>query len=137
MQVHNIMTSNPLTVSPETSLGKTLRLMKENQYRHLPVVDGERLVGIVTDRDVRLAMNSPLVLHDREDDQALLQHIPAGAVMTSDPLTINADDPAALAADLMRSYKFGSLPVLKQGKLIGIVTVSDILASYIDLLSDD
>ncbi len=134
LTVADIMTRDPVTVEPQTKLGEVVRLMKQHACRQLPVVQSGRLVGIITDRDVRLMMNSPLTLHERADDLALLQHVPVEACMTPHPLTVEASAPATLAADLLRTYKFGGLPVLDGGRLVGIVTVSDILASYIALL---
>jgi len=132
--VEDIMTTDPCCVEPNTPLGEVVRLMKERQCRQLPVCTSEgKLVGIVTDRDIRLAMNSPFVLHERADDIALMEDIPAEACMTPDPLTIDADAPAVLAADLLREYKFGALPVVRGQQVVGIVTVSDVLRSYVEL----
>jgi acetoin utilization protein AcuB len=132
--VEDIMTRKPLTVNPETTLEEVIGLMKSRHCLHMPVVDEGRLVGIITDRDLRLAMNSPLVLHERADDLALLKVATAGVTMTSKPLTISPESPATLAAKLMRKHKFGALPVVAEGKLVGIVTVSDILDNYITIL---
>ena len=137
LTVEDIMTSTPLIVTPETSIGEVLRLMKENNCRQLPVMKDDRLVGIITDRDLRLAMNSPFVLHERVDDRRLLEHVPVSACMTPDPLVVDCSASAAKAADLMRVYKFGGLPVIKEGKVIGIVTVTDVLTSYISLLDQE
>ena len=134
-KVADIMTANPATISPDTPLLDALRLMKQFSCRQLPVIAEGRLVGILTDRDVRLAMHSPFVLHERGDDDALLRNVMAGDCMTADPLTIDSDSPAAMAADLLRTYKFGALPVMHDGKLIGIVTITDILRSYVELAS--
>ena len=134
LTVEDIMTEDPCTCEPDTTLGEVLGQMKDHHCRQLPVVRDGRLIGIVTDRDVRLAMNSPFVLHERADDQALLVSLPAEACMTPDPLTVEAEAPAALAADLLRAYKFNALPVLRRGELVGIVTTSDVLRSYIALL---
>jgi acetoin utilization protein AcuB len=134
LKVSDIMTPDPATVSPTTSLGFVIGLMKRFSCRQLPVMDGERLVGIITDRDLRLAMNSPLVLHERADDQTLLSNTSAELVMTTGPMTVDANAPAIDAARLLNKYKFGALPVLRDGRLVGIITVSDILASYISLL---
>jgi acetoin utilization protein AcuB len=133
LTVADIMTVNPVTAGPEMSLQDAIRLMKHRGCRQLPVVSDNRLVGILSDRDIRLAMNSPFVLHERSDDEALLVNTTAADCMTADPLTIEADAPASAAADLMNSYKFGGLPVVQNGKLVGIVTVTDILRSYISL----
>ncbi len=137
LTVGDIMTRNPVTITPETPLHDVIRLMKEHVCRQLPVLDGDRLVGIVSDRDVRLAMNSPLTMRERIEDEMLLRTITAGDCMTPDPMTIDVSEPAAVAADLLRTYKFGGLPVVAQGKLVGIVTTSDILASFIKLLRAD
>src|SRR4051812_10242117 len=134
LKVSDIMTPNPVTVAPTTPLGEVIGLMKAHSCRQLPVLDGERLVGIITDRDLRLVMNSPLVLHDRADDRALLTNTTAELSMTTGPMTIDADTLAIEAARLLNKYKFGALPVLRDGRLVGIITVSDIVASYIALL---
>jgi acetoin utilization protein AcuB len=133
-KVAEIMTDKLITVSPDTTLGEALGLMKSHGCRQLPVVTADRLVGIVTDRDVRLALNSPLTLHERVEDQALLSSATAEACMTPNPMTVDANASVSLAAELMLTYKFGGLPVMRAGKLVGIITVSDILAHYVDLI---
>lgn len=132
--VADLMSAEPITVTTETSLETVIGLMKEHRCRQLLVTEAGKLVGIVTDRDVRLAMNSPLVLHERADDVALLRGVTAGVCMTPNPLTVKPDDSAAHAARLIRQYKFGALPVVEGGKPVGIVTISDLLGSYITLL---
>jgi acetoin utilization protein AcuB len=135
LTVADIMTLKPAVVRANTVLGDVIGEMKLHGCRQLPVVDGEKLIGIITDRDVRLVMNSPLVLHERSEDLKLLKETTAETVMTPDPKTIEASAPAKLAATLLQTYKFGGLPVVDNGRLVGIVTVSDVLASYIFLLS--
>ncbi len=135
--VADIMTADLVTVGPDTTLGNVIGLMKERQCRQLPVVRDGELIGIITDRDIRLAMNSPLVLHERADDRTLLDSTTAELCMTANPMTIEAGESAATAARLLNKYKFGALPVLRGGRLVGIITVSDILASYIALLEHE
>jgi acetoin utilization protein AcuB len=134
--VADIMTADPDSANPETTLKEALTMMKRHSCRQLPVVVSGRLAGIVTDRDIRLAMNSPFVLHERGDDESLMRNITVADCMTANPLTVDADAPASHAADLMNTYKFGGLPVIRDGKLVGIVTVSDILRSYIEISAD-
>jgi acetoin utilization protein AcuB len=134
LTVADIMTTAPISVSGSLPLHVVIGLMKEHACRQLPVMSGDRLIGIVTDRDVRLAMNSPLVLRERTEDDALLHQVTAEDCMTPNPTTIAPDASAREAADLMRTYKFGALPVVSEGKLVGIVTITDILGSYINLL---
>lgn len=137
LTVGDIMTRKPTTVHPDTPLREVIGLMKVRACRQLPVVDDHRLVGIITDRDIRLAMNSPLVLHERSDDLRLLNDTTADVCMTPNPMTIEASAPAKLAATLLQTYKFGALPVVDNGSLVGIVTTSDILHSYIDWLTKE
>lgn len=132
--VADLMTSQPITVTAETTLATVIGLMKEHHCRQLLVTEGHDLIGIVTDRDVRLAMNSPLILHERADDRALLRNVTAGICMTPNPLTVNPKDSAAKAAKLIRQYKFGALPVVEDRQVLGIVTISDILGNYITML---
>ncbi len=136
--VGDLMTTNPITVRPYASLREVLQTMKEEAVRQLPVVSvlsgRPTLVGIITNRDVRLAMNSPLVLHDRRQDLSLLESLTAESCMTPDPITISPESPAHLAAEMLRTYKFGALPVVTAHPagpiLVGILTVSDILEQF-------
>jgi acetoin utilization protein AcuB len=128
LRVADLMTLEPDTITPETSLLEVMDRLKADACRQLPVLDDEgHLVGIITDRDIRLAMNSPLVLHERSQDLALLGAATAGSVMTPRPVTVAPDSPAAQAAKILSTYKFGALPVLDGEVLVGIVTVTDFL----------
>ncbi len=135
--VADIMTPDPITVTPDTTLEEVIGLMKSHPCRHLLVMSQERLIGIITDRDVRLAMNSPMVLRFREDDQALLRGVTAAACMTPEPMTIESDETVVRAAQLMRRYNFSALPVIEAGRVVGIITVSDIVDSYIAQFAEE
>lgn len=129
--VRDLMTADPDTVTPETPLKDVINLMKIEGCRQLPVVDEQgQLVGIVTDRDVRLAMNSPIVLHGRWQDDELLSKATANSCMTPDPVTVTPDTPAYRAAEMLSAYKFGALPVVEAGILVGIITVTDFLDRF-------
>jgi acetoin utilization protein AcuB len=135
LKVRDIMTSDPVTVGQDTRLDEVIGLMKSNQFRHILVIENERLAGIITDRDLRLVMNSPLIRHDPKEDVELLHSHYAKDCMTTNPVTVQAEAAATEAASLMQRFKFGGLPVLDaDGRLIGIVTVSDVLKSYVALL---
>ena len=134
MVVEQIMTKSPITVAPEDSLRRAIALMKEGKFRRLPVVENDRLIGIVTDRDIRLAANSPVILRERWQDEFLLDHVKVDACMTPDPITVSPDTSIEEAARLMRGLKVGGLPVLKGHKLVGIITETDILNHLIKLL---
>ncbi len=130
----DIMTPNPVTVRPDDPLGVAVEKMRSRRCRRLPVVEGDRLVGIITDRDVRLALNSPLVLHERRSDQLLLEHVPVRACMTPDPITVSPDTPLVEVVRLMRDHKFGGVPVVEEGRLVGIITETDLMDLLIRLL---
>lgn len=131
LTVSDLMTVDPDTVTPDTPLRAVINLMKVQNCRQLPVVDSEgHVVGIVTDRDVRLAMNSPIVLHGRWQDDELLNKVTASTCMTAHPITVSPDTPAYRAAEMLSAYKFGALPVVHDGCLVGIITVTDFLDRF-------
>ena len=86
-RVAEIMTENPVTVQPSQSIDTAITLMRQGNFRRLPVVENGRLVGIVTDRDMRRATNSPILLHEKWYDNFLLEHIEVGACMTPNPVS--------------------------------------------------
>jgi acetoin utilization protein AcuB len=131
LTVSDLMTVDPDAVAPETPLREVINRMKVEGCRQLPVVDDSgRLVGIITDRDVRLAMNSPIVLHGRWQDEELIDTATAESCMTPNPITLTPDAPAYRAAEMLSIYKFGALPVVDNGRLVGIITVTDFLDRF-------
>jgi acetoin utilization protein AcuB len=132
--VADIMKSNPVTVTPRNAIRTAINLMREGGYRRLPVVDRGRLVGIITDRDLRRAANSPFVVREQWYDNFILDHIEVGSCMTPNPLTIEPTAPIADAARLMRNHKIGGLPVVTEGQLVGIITETDLLDFLVELL---
>lgn len=127
LTVQDMMTIVPDTISPTTTLRDIIGMMKTEGYRHLPVVDGGKLVGIITDRDIRLVMNSPMVLHERRQDEELIDAVTAESCMTPNPVSVAPDTPAFRAAEMLSIYKFGALPVVEKDTLVGIITVTDFL----------
>ncbi|GGN01424.1 acetoin dehydrogenase [Thermus composti] len=121
------MKSPVLTVGPETTLEDAYRFLLEKGIRHLPVVEGERLVGIITDRDIRLATSH---LNPQGPCPTCA---PVAEVMTRGVVTAHPLDPVEEAARLMRERKIGCLPVLEDGRLVGIVTGIDLLDALLRL----
>lgn len=138
MNIREVMTPNPVTVGPQDSLRAAADRMARASCRRLPVVD-ERgdLVGIITDRDVRLAMNSPLVMRERWQDDMLLEHTQVDACMTPDPYCIGPDAPVQDAIAVMLDRCISGLPVVGEGALVGIVTTTDLLRALVRLLEGD
>ncbi|HEU0053631.1 MAG TPA: CBS and ACT domain-containing protein [Longimicrobium sp.] len=135
MLVKNRMTRAPVTVAPGDSLAHALRLTREHRIRHLPVVEGGVLAGIVSDRDMRLAMPSPLTVADAERAD-FLERTAVGEVMTRDVITAGPYDTLEDAAGQLCRHRVGSLPVVDaHGGLLGIVTETDILHAFAEILA--
>lgn len=117
--VNDLMSVTPVTVAPDTPVAEIYRLMVEEAIRHLPVVEEGVLVGIVTERDVREVLNTPL-----------FDIVSAETIMTENPITVTPETPAYIAAEMLNTYKFGALPVVDGRRLVGIVTVSDFLDHF-------
>lgn len=135
--VADIMTPNPVTVTPRNAIRTAVNLMREVGCRRLPVVDRGRLVGIITDRDLRRAANSPFVVREQWYDNFILDHIEVASCMTPNPLTIHPGASICEAARLMRDHKVGGLPVVTDGQLVGIITETDLLNFLIETLEKE
>ncbi len=135
MLVRDVMTPDPVTIGANDTLYAAAEHMHRHNCRRLPVLDEQsRLIGILTDRDLRLAANSPLILRERWQDEMLLQHTTVDACMTPNPITTPPDAPLEAAIGLMLRHKISGLPVVAAERLIGIVTVTDLLRALQTLL---
>jgi acetoin utilization protein AcuB len=119
MLVRAKMTSNPVTVTPQDTVANAQERMRTGGFRRLPVVQDGTLVGIVTDRDIRLY-------------EGLEEHTKVRAVMTAHPVTVSPQSTVEDATQLMLKHKVGGLPVLDKQKLVGIITTSDILQAFLE-----
>jgi len=135
MLVKHRMTADPHAVRPGDSLAHALRLTREHRIRHLPVVVDGELAGIVSDRDIRLAMPSPLTVADA-DRAAFLERTPVEQVMTREVITTGALDTVEDAAKLLCRNRIGSLPVVDaHGRLVGMLTETDVLTAFAEVFS--
>jgi acetoin utilization protein AcuB len=125
MIVRDIMTAKPLTVDPATPILDARQRMTDRRIRHLVVTEGARVVGIITDRDIRLNLPSPATSLSVWEINYLLARLTVGEVMTRSVIVIDSDRPVAEAARIMVDHKIGALPVVDGGNLLGIVTESD------------
>lgn len=130
LQVKDSMAREVTTLSPGDTAGDALALCRERRIRHLPVIEDGRLVGIVSDRDLRSA--TP-VFGDTAR-AAALSEVRVGDVMAREVVTAEPDDPIDEAANTMRERRINCLPVLEGGQLVGIVTSSDVMESLVYLL---
>jgi acetoin utilization protein AcuB len=125
MRVRDLMTAKTITVDPETPMLEARQRMVEERIRHLVVIDNGRMVGIVTDRDIRLNLPSPATSLSVWEMNYLLSRVTVGGVMTTSVIVVDPDRPVAEAARIMMDHKIGALPVVEEGRLVGIVTESD------------
>lgn len=119
LTTEKLMLANPKSVSPETTIAEARLMMEAEGILQLPVLDEDKLVGIITDRDLCVAIHSPAV------HQKLVLDF-----MTADPITVSPDTPIFRAAQIMSTYKFGALPVVAEEKLIGLITSNQLLAYF-------
>ena len=135
MPVQNWMTTDVVSVGPDTSLLKVGKLMKDHHIRRIPVVDENgQVVGIISDRDVRDASPSKATTLDMYEMHYLLAELKAKNIMTAKPITVKPTDTVEQAALIMLDNKVGGLPVVDDsGKLVGIISDHDVFKALVDI----
>lgn len=133
--VRDFMTSPVDSISCEARLLDAALILRSTGFRHLPIVDGERLVGIITDRDVHRFAPSLLAKITPEEYNAVFENTPLERVMTRNPLTVTPTTPLREAASILQERKLGCLPVVDNGRLVGILTVTDMLGVLLRFLT--
>ena len=123
LRIRDIMVRDLVTVGPEEPARRAYQLMRDGRFRHLPVLKDGRLVGVLSDRDLRPVLLSPGLA------QAAVQEL-----MSEDLATVTPDSPIEDAASLLVVKKIGCLPVIEDGRVVGIVTETDLLAVLVELL---
>ena len=129
-RVRDIMAEKLVTISADDSLSTVQDIMTLGGVRHMPVVRGGQLVGVLSQRDLLRASLSNLTSFGIDERRAFLQAVEIRRVMSTPPIVIDADAPAEQAALLMADRKIGCLPVMAKGSLIGIVTETDLLRYF-------
>ena len=131
LRVDDLMSNALEVVSPDDHIHEALTKMNQAGYRQMPVVANDKLVDIITDRDIRLAVNSPFV--DAEADltrESVLDGVRVDDCMTPDPQCVSSNTPLHEVADLLSLNKFGAMPVVDEGKLLGMISYIDFLKHY-------
>ena len=134
MFVKDKMTRDPYTIQVSASINTLIGLMRDKKLRKVPVLDGEKLVGIVTDRDIERVSPSKATSLSVYEINYLLSKITVADAMVSDVITCSPDDYIEDAALVMRENRINSLLVMENDKLIGIVTDSDLFDALIDMM---
>ncbi len=124
MKIHSLMIPDPITITANASISEAIELMKINSIRHLPVVSkGKKLEGFLTLVDLKQGL-IPSMLGD----------LTLRDLMIKEPITVNPDDDIEFAAQLIYRNKIGGMPVVQDDQLVGIITATDILRTFIDMM---
>jgi CBS domain-containing protein len=130
------MTRSVVTMDEDQSLREAIALMQRHRIRHVPIVSGDAILGILTDRDVKRATPSLLSGVSQEEFDRVLSTTTVSHVMTRNPYTITLSTSLRDAVKLMLDRRFSSLPVVEAGRLIGILTITDLLRTLHEMLED-
>lgn len=123
MKINRRMAQRLITVRPDANVLDALNLLHQNAIRHLPVLDNKKFVGFLSETDIRQVLLLP-----GGNDMRIEE------VMNREPVTIGPEENLEDAARLIYRYKIGGLPVLDKGELVGLITVGDILAAFIEIM---
>jgi acetoin utilization protein AcuB len=136
MYVKDYMTSNVTTLTDDARLIDAALLIRRTGKRHVPILDAQgKVAGIISDRDVARMAPSILGQMTPEEYNSIFEATPITVAMTKNPMTIGPDEPIANAVGLLYSKKIGALLVVQEGKLVGILTVNDMLGLLNELLA--
>lgn len=133
--VRQVMSARPVTVTPDTTVPEAMKLMQDRGIRRLPVLRSDgRLVGIVTDRDLKQAMPSEATSLSIWELTYLMSRLPVRQVMTASVLTVSTEAPLKDAAYTMLKHRIGGMPVVNErNEVVGVVTVTDVLREFVGL----
>lgn len=134
--IRSLMHALPVVLSPTQTLSHALFLFEENDFRHLPVVEEGRVVGMLSEADLKRYDGFVTSSFDAFMRRRRLDHGQIRSAMTTPVYCINADAPLSLAIELMLEYRIHALPVLEAGVLTGIVTDTDLLTFFHHQLTD-
>lgn len=136
MLVRERMTPSPICITKQTTIATALQLMRENKVRRLPVMNGGKLVGIVTDRDLSEVSPSPATSLSIFELNYLLAKTSIGDILPTDQklITVSPDEFLEAAALILRDNKIGAVPVVENEKLVGIITETNIFDAFIEIM---
>ena len=134
MLIKDWMTKDPVTITEDTSMIKAIHIMKERRFRRIPVVAQGKLVGMVTDRDLKEASPSKATTLDVHELYYLLAELQVQEIMSRNPVSVSQDDTVEHAAQIMLEHTISGLPVVDdRGKVVGIITQSDVFRAFMDI----
>jgi acetoin utilization protein AcuB len=134
MLIKDWMTRDPITINEDTSMIKAIHIMKEKRFRRLPVVRAGKLVGLVTDRDLKEASPSKATTLDVHELYYLLAELQVKEIMSRNPVSVMDNDTVEHAAQVMLEHTISGMPVVDAGgKLVGIITQSDVFRAFMHI----
>jgi acetoin utilization protein AcuB len=134
MLIKDWMTKDPITIDDDTSMIKAIHIMNEHRFRRLPVVSQGKLVGMVTDRDLKEASPSKATTLDVHELYYLLAELQVDEIMSRNPVHVSQDDTVEHAAQIMLDRTISGLPVVDAaGNLVGIITQSDVFQAFMHI----
>lgn len=134
LTVGQVMTRNPVTLGPEDTLARGSEVMRASRIRRILIVAGETLVGLLAEGDLKRAQ--PSILNATQEDYVrTMEGTPVSRIMITQLVTVDEDTPLLKAARTLHETKYGALPVVKDGKPVGILTDSDLHRVLVELLS--
>ena len=125
--ISEIMTKNLVTANVTDGLKEINGLLKTNNIRHIPIVSGDKLVGIISKTDIMRLSFGDIYEGQENADEAVFDMLTTEQVMVSNPTTVNAHDTIKEVAELMSNVEFHALPVLDDGKIVGIISTTDLI----------
>lgn len=135
MLVGSRMTPDPITVTDKTPIDEALKIMRNKNVRRLPVLSGKgEMVGIVAEKDILYASPSPATSLSIHEIHYLISKLTVAEIMTKKVYTVTDDTPLEEAARVMADQRIGALPVMHDGKLVGIITETDLFKAFVELL---
>ena len=137
IRVEELMTRSPLTIRWDRTIGAAWKLMRDRKIRHLPVLDDKgRLAGIVTDRDLRQVIFEPSIQEQLGNLPNVLNVLTVKEVMTWGVVTVQPQTGIREAARIMHEQKIGALPVVQGGRVVGMLTETDVLKVFVKVLEE-
>jgi acetoin utilization protein AcuB len=119
-----------IQIGADTTIGEANEILTRHKFRHLPVTDGNTLLGIITETDLNKAMPSPVDSGISPEDLIIAGQVKVSAFMSSNPVTVSAMTPLEDVATLLQKHKIGAIPVVEEGTLIGIITETDLFRAF-------
>jgi CBS domain-containing protein len=134
LTVADVMTKDLVTLGPEDTLMQAVQVMRKSRIRRLPIVVADTIVGLLAEGDLKRAQPSALS-DSQEEFNAVMEGTPISRIMIPKPITTTEDTLLLDAAQTLHTTKYGALPVLRDGKLVGILTDSDLVGGLVTLLA--